>query len=106
MFFKPKYFKISAKEAKALMDGGSVIVIDVRDFSEYNGGHIQNAVCLPLSDITRKAPAVLTDKNAKILVHCESGHRSAMACSELVKMGYTDINDFGGIIDWPYGTVR
>ncbi len=100
-----EYKKISAEEAKALIDGGNTVILDVRTQEEYNGGHIKDAVLLPNTDISEKAGTVLPDKSAKILVYCRSGNRSASAAKELIEMGYTDVLDFGGIIDWPYETV-
>jgi len=97
---------ITAAQAKTLIDGGNVIILDVRTQEEFNQGHIQDAVLLPDYDIAAKAATVLLDKNAKILVYCRTGRRSALAAKELIAMGYTDVLDFGGIIDWPYETVK
>lgn len=103
---KAEYRKISAEEAKAMMDAGNVTVLDVRTASEYAEGHIKNAILLPDTDINSKAHAVLPDKQAKILVYCRSGRRSELAARALVQMGYINVYDFGGIIDWPYETVK
>ncbi len=97
-----KYQKISPEAAKKKMDAGGVIVLDVRTQEEYDGGHIENAVLLPNTDIKDKAAEVLPDKNAVILVYCRSGNRSRSASQDLIDMGYTQVYDFGGIIDWPY----
>lgn len=99
------YKKITPAEAKALMDAGNVIILDVRTQSEFDQGFIRNAVLLPNTDIAAKAATILPDKTAKILVYCRSGNRSASASKDLIAMGYTDVLDFGGIIDWPYETV-
>jgi len=101
-----EYKKITAAQAKALIDGGSVIILDVRTQDEFNQGHIEGAVLLPNTDIAAKAATILPDKTAKILVYCRSGNRSASASKDLIAMGYTDVLDFGGIIDWPYETVK
>ena len=53
-------------------------------------------------EIAEKAEDVLTDKNQLILVYCRSGRRSKIAAEALVELGYTNIKEFGGIIDWPY----
>jgi rhodanese-related sulfurtransferase len=100
------YKKISAEDAKKIIDSEDVIVLDVRTPEEFNEGHIENAVLLPVSDIKDKAGEVLTDKDAKILVYCRSGNRSATAAKELIEMGYTDVYDFGGIMSWPYEIVK
>ncbi len=100
------YKKISAEEAKTIIDNEDVIILDVRTPEEYNSGHIENAVLLPVTEIPDKAEAVLADKEAKILVYCRSGNRSATAAKDLIKMGYTNVYDFGGINDWPYEIVK
>ena len=104
---KAKYHGISPKEAKAIMDSGDpVTVLDVREPSEYRSGHIQNAVLLPSGVVPVKAADVLPDKDAKILVYCLSGARSSTAARQLVKLGYTNVYDFGGIVGWQYGVVK
>lgn len=100
------YKKISVEDAKALIDHGDVIILDVRTQEEFNGGHIEKAVLLTDTEIKDKAETVLPDKNAKILVYCRSGRRSALAAKALIKMVYTQVYDFGGIIDWPYETIK
>jgi phage shock protein E len=103
---KAKYHRISAKEAKAVLDSGEpVILLDVREPYEYKAGHIKNAVSLPTGSLSSKAAAVLPDRNAKILVYCLSGARSSASAHALVRMGYTNVFDFGGIADWPYEVV-
>ena len=100
------YEQISPAEAKALMDSESgYIILDVREKYEYDEGHIPGATLLPLGQISTHAEAELTDKNQLILVYCRSGRRSKNAASQLASMGYTNIKEFGGIIDWPYETV-
>ena len=100
------YKKISAEDAKVIMDSEDVIILDVRTQEEYNGGHIENALLLPVTDIKDKADEILADKDAKILVYCRSGNRSAAASKELISMGYTNVYDFGGISSWPYDLVK
>lgn len=100
------YKKISAEDAKEIIDGEDVIILDVRTQEEYDTGHIKNAVLLPVTDIKDKAGEILPDKNAKILVYCRSGNRSATAAKELINMGYTNVYDFGGINSWPYEIVK
>lgn len=100
------YKKISAQEAKEIIESEDVIILDVRTQEEYNEGHIENSVLLPVNDISSKAEEILTDKDAIILVYCRSGNRSATASKQLIKMGYTNVYDFGGIISWPYEIVK
>ncbi len=102
----PEYSKITAKEAKEMMDQDSAItVLDVRTEEEYNTGHIEGAILIPDTEILEKAEEILTDKSATILVYCRSGRRSALAAANLVELGYSKVYDFGGIIDWEYDTV-
>ena len=97
------YMNITAQEAKAIMDSESgYIILDVRTQEEYDSGHIPNAILIPDYEITARAEAELTDKNQLILVYCRSGRRSKLAAEALVELGYTNIREFGGIIDWPY----
>jgi rhodanese-related sulfurtransferase len=101
------YQTLTPKEAKARMDSGDpLVILDVRTRSEYDTGHIAGAVCLPNEDIGSEPPAALPDKDAEILVYCRSGRRSAEAAEKLAALGYTGVADFGGIISWPYGTVK
>lgn len=99
------YHKISAQEAKEMMESQDVIIVDVRTQAEYNEGYIENAILIPNESIS-EAPRELPDKNAIILVYCRSGKRSKEASDKLVSLGYTNIYDFGGIIDWPYEIVE
>jgi rhodanese-related sulfurtransferase len=103
---KAEYKKINAEEAKKIMDSESIIVLDVRTQSEYDEGHINNALLLPVTEIEEKAEEILKNKNEKILVYCRSGNRSQTASKQLIEMGYTEVYDFGGIIDWPYEIVK
>ena len=101
------YEQISGAEAKALMDSESgYIIIDARTQSEYDEGHIPGAILIPEYEISDRAEKELHDKNQLILVYCRSGRRSKIAAEELVKLGYTNVKEFGGIIDWEYETVK
>ena len=101
------YEQISGAEAKALMDSESgYIIIDARTQEEYDEGHIPSAILIPEYEIADRAEAELPDKNQLILVYCRSGRRSKIAAEELVKLGYTNVKEFGGIIDWEYEIVK
>ena len=94
---------ITAEEAKHIMDTEEgYIILDVRTQEEYDQGHIPGAILIPNTAIEAKAADVLTDKNQLILVYCRSGRRSKIAAEALVELGYTNIKEFGGSIDWPY----
>jgi len=100
------YEQITSAEAKALMDSETdYIILDVRTPEEFATGHIAGAILIPDYEIGEKAESVLPDKDQLILVYCRSGRRSKNAASELATLGYTNIKEFGGIIDWEYGTV-
>lgn len=99
------YHKISAEEAKTKMSEETVIIVDVRTQEEYDAGHIENAMLIPNESISGE-PTELPDKDAVILVYCRSGNRSKQASDKLVDLGYTQVYDFGGIIDWPYAVVQ
>ena len=100
------YMQITAKEAKNIMDNETdYIILDVRTEEEFIEGHIAGAILIPDYEITEKAEKFLTDKDQLILVYCRSGRRSKLAADSLVTMGYTNIKEFGGIIDWPYDVV-
>ena len=97
------YDQISGAEAKALMDSESgYIIIDARTQEEYDQGHIPGAILIPEYEIADRAEKELPDKDQLILVYCRSGRRSKIAAEELVKLGYTNVKEFGGIIDWEY----
>ena len=102
------YVNITQDEAKALMDSdASYVIVDVREQYEYDEGHIPGAVLLPLDGIDEaSAAATLPDKNVTLLVYCRSGRRSKLASEKLLQLGYTDIREFGGIIDWQYEIVK
>ena len=97
------YMNITAEEAKRIMDSEEgYIILDVRAQEEYDEGHIPGAILIPHTEIEARAEEVLTDKDQLILVYCRSGRRSKIAAEALVELGYTNIKEFGGIIDWPY----
>ena len=98
---KMTYHRISQEEAKQMMareDGH--IIVDVRRQDEYDAGHIPGAVLVPNEIIGTEQPEQLPDKNQVLLVYCRSGRRSKEAAQKLADMGYTNVYEFGGIIDW------
>ena len=101
------YDQISGAEAKAIMDSESgYIIIDARTQEEYDEGHIPGAILIPEYEIADRAESELPDKKQLILVYCRSGRRSKIAAEELAKLGYTNVKEFGGIIDWEYEVVK
>ena len=97
---------INASQAKEMIDQNpNVIILDVRTNEEYLEGHIENATLLPYDTIAQQAKVTLPDTSSTILVYCRSGRRSSIAAQSLVDLGYSNIYDFGGIIDWPYSII-
>ena len=82
-----------------------VYIIDVREESEYNEGHLINSYNIPLSVLTNIQNETIS-LDAKIIVYCRSGNRSKTAQERLKELGYTNVYDMGGIIDWPYDVVE
>ena len=100
---KAMYEQITAEEAKKIMDSGEEhIILDTREQDEFDSGHIPGAILIPYTEIENKAEAMLPDKDKLILVYCRSGRRSKIAAESLSKLGYTNVKEFGGIIDWSY----
>ncbi|MCL2045057.1 MAG: rhodanese-like domain-containing protein [Oscillospiraceae bacterium] len=103
---KANFQTINEAQAKEMMeDGDSFILLDVRSEEEYKDQRIDGAISIPLDIIESAAVSKLPDKDARILVHCQSGRRSAEAASILVGFGYSNIYSFGGIANWKYGTI-
>ena len=95
------YRQISMDEAVSMMAQESdYIILDVRRADEFAAGHIPNAINVANEDIGTDEIAQLPDKDQLIMVYCRSGRRSKEASEKLVKLGYTNIVEFGGIIDW------
>lgn len=100
------FVSITAEEAKEIIETQSnYIILDVRTQEEFDEGHIKGATLIPDTQISLFAEELLPDKDQQILVYCRTGRRSKNASKELVDMGYKNIKEFGGIVDWPYETV-
>lgn len=98
--------QITPEKAKEIMDTQkNYVILDVRTAEEFQEGHIKGAILIPDYEIVEKAEEILTDKEQLILVYCRSGRRSKLASQELANLGYTNVKEFGGIIDWEYGIV-
>ena len=101
------YVQISQEEAKRIMDTESgFVIIDARTEEEFNEGHIENAILIPEYEIAERAETEIPEKDTLILVYCRSGRRSKIASDALVQLGYTNVKEFGGIIDWQYEIVK
>ncbi len=98
---------IDAEKAMEMMASGDpYTLVDVRTQAEFDEGHIEGALLLPNDQLETLAAEQLPDKDAVILVYCRSGNRSAAASELLVELGYTNVYDFGGIMDWPGEIVK
>lgn len=96
------YMQISMDEAMEMMETEEdYIILDVRTMEEYKEGHIPGAICVPNETIGENEIEELPDKEQIILVYCRSGNRSKQAAAKLAEQGYTQIYEFGGIMDWP-----
>ena len=101
-----EYRQISMEKAADMMEQETdYILLDVRTAAEYQQGHIPGAVCIPNESIGTEEIPELPDKEQKILVYCRSGNRSKQASAKLAKLGYTNVYEFGGILDWTGETV-
>lgn len=95
------YKSISMLEAiKKFKEEEDYIIVDVRRPDEYKEGHIPKAINIVNEEITNR-PNKLPDLNQTIYVYCRSGRRSKEASEKFSKLGYTNIIEFGGILDWP-----
>lgn len=96
-----------AKAKELLATNSSAILLDVRTKDEFAAGHIAKAILLPYDEITATTAAkAIPAKDTTVVVYCRSGRRSAIAAVTLAKLGYSKVLDLGGIIDWPYETVK
>ena len=103
---EPSYRQISTDEAIAIMEEeNDYIILDVRTPEEFAEKHIPDAINIPSETIGTEPILELPDKEQLILVYCRSGNRSKQASEKLVRLGYTNIVEFGGINDWPGETV-
>ena len=96
------YRQITMQEAVEMMEKEeNYVILDVRTHEEFAAGHIPGAIVIPNETIGTEEISQLPDKDQLIMVYCRSGNRSKQASDKLVKLGYTNIVEFGGIIDWP-----
>lgn len=85
---------------KIMDENKDYVIVDVRTPDEYKEGHIPNAINIPNETINETVYNKLKDKNQLILIYCRSGSRSRQAAYKMQKLGYTNLVDFGGIINW------
>ncbi len=102
---KTEYKKITPSEAMEMM-GENAVILDVRPREDFAEGHIPDAISLPRAEVAQRAGEVFPSKDSTILIYCKSGKNSKLAAEELIQMGYTNVYDFGGIIDWTGEVVK
>lgn len=100
------YQQITPEEAVEKMAGeDDVVLIDVRTQEEYDTGHIEGSLLIPLDVIAEDIETAVADKETEIIIYCRSGNRSRTAATILLELGYQNVYDLGGINDWPYDVV-
>lgn len=98
---------VSMNEIVQIMnENENYIILDVRTMEEFNQGHIPNAICIPNETIDEKIVKQLPNKDQLVLIYCRSGNRSKQATKKLENLGYTNLIEFGGIIDWKGEIVK
>ena len=101
------YEQISQDEAKRIVDTEEgFVIIDARTEEEFREGHIEGAILIPEYEIAGRAEREIPEKDTLILVYCRSGRRSKITSDALVQLGYTNVKEFGGIIDWQFEIVK
>ena len=102
---KIQYQNISPADAKKRLESEkNIVLLDVRTVEEHTEKHIPGSMLIPVDVIEKEAESKLKDKSAPIFVYCRSGRRSVTASESLIKLGYTNVYNLGGINDWPYET--
>lgn len=97
------YQEMSPKDAYSMMVTEDVFVVDVRTLEEFNTGHLDGAINVPVDSVKSDFSDKVTDnKDSKIIIYCQSGRRAVDALNMLSGMGYTNLYTFGGINDWSY----
>ena len=91
---------ISPQQAREMMLGNDLIIIDVRSEQEFQAGHIPGAILLPYDIVREEAAALFPDLGQTFLLYCQSGRRSNIAANAMAEMGYSSVYDFGGIMAW------
>lgn len=97
------YMNINAEKAKEMMENlEKFVLLDARSEEEFSEGHISGAIVIPHEEVSERAEAEIPEKDVPVFVYCRSGRRSKIAAEALVALGYSEVYEFGGIIDWPY----
>lgn len=98
---------ISPKEAKKMLsERNDIIIIDVRGESEYRQGHIKNSKLIPLEYLKSNIINQVPNKSSTIFIYCKTGKKSKIGYEYLKELGYSNVYNMGGIMDWPYEMER
>lgn len=102
------YKQLTSEEAKSNLDKNfdNILLVDVREAGEYNSGHIEGAILIPLGEVEFDFDDMDIEKDKEIYVYCRSGKRSGVAQDILIDMGFTNVYNIGGVLDWPYELVK
>ena len=101
----PLYNSISSEEAKRMLDeDDNVILLDVRTEAEHSVEKIPGSIVIPINELEMRILDKFSDKSTQIIIYCQGGVRSKAAVELLIDLGYTNIYDLGGIVDWKYST--
>lgn len=93
--------QLNVNEAVRLMNDEDVVILDVREASEYSAGHLRDSIHIPAGALAKRLTELEKHKNKKILAYCRSGNRSNSACRTLNKQGFENVyNLAGGIMSW------
>ena len=99
--------KIGVEQVKEMLDNKEeVVLVDVRSAEEFAKGHIEGAVNVPLQKLSYEVEDVIEDKEAMIILYCESGRRAMQAALILEELAYNNVYDMGGILGWPYQVIK
>ncbi len=90
------------KAREELKQDSGIVLLDVRTEEEYNQGHIPGSILLSLDVLPSKVETIIPEKNIKVFVYCRTGNRSTSAIKVMLKLGYEDVYNLGGIVSWPY----
>jgi sulfur-carrier protein adenylyltransferase/sulfurtransferase len=93
--------EIDATRARELIESGDRLVVDVREQSEWDEGHIPGAVHVPRGHLESRIEREAPDPTRPIVVYCSAGNRSVFAAKTLGELGYEDVTSLaGGFTDW------
>lgn len=100
------YPAIGPVEATQLINREDAVILDIREDNEFHGGHIVNAIHIPLGYLKDRQVELDKHKSHPIIAVCRSGNRSGSACSQLKKAGFENIYNLkGGMMAWQHASL-